>query len=354
MTARERLQRTGIRRTGSPASGFRYFAADGRPVAAAQRRRIDLLRVPPAWTDVHVAASPRARLQAIGRDRAGRWQYRYHDSQARRRERSKGQRLLRFLLALPRLRRRVAHDLALPGLPRAKVMACIVRILSTCFLRPGSQVYASDNGSYGIATLRRRHVRVRGAGVAFDFEGKGGRRQQRVLVDRDVARVVQRLRALPGHEVFKFLDGDGRLVDVRRRHINAYIKAVMGEAFSAKDFRTWAGTLVCACTLTRAQLPADASRTARQRQVVAALDATAAMLGNTRAVCRASYVHAAVLRRFEAGQTLRAKGVSAEVLVTGSAAALRRVELALVELLRVPGPKPRRMATARVTLTRIA
>ena len=303
MTRLDRLQKSGIRRLGTPKRGFRYVDASGRPVGAAQRSRIQALRIPPAWKDVAIHPSPRGALQAIGRDAAGRWQYLYHEAQRARRDREKFERLLHFADVLPGMRRTVAAHLALPGLPREKVMACILRILSTCFLRPGSQVYAEENGSYGIATLKRRHVTVRGDLVQFDFPGKWGKKQHREMRDRRVARIVRELAKGPG-EVFKYRNGEGKWVDVRRRHINDYIKEVMGEAFSAKDFRTWAGTLVCACALARAGADEEDSRTARKRKVVAAVKETARMLGNTPAICRTSYIYPAVVRQFERGRVI--------------------------------------------------
>lgn len=303
MTQLERLRKRGIRRVGNPKRGFRYVDASGRPVGAAGRARIQALRIPPAWKEVFIHPSPRGALQAIGKDAAGRWQYLYHEARTARREREKFERLLDFADALPRMRRTVAGHLAMPGLPRERVMACILRILSTCFLRPGSRVYAEENGSYGIATLKRRHVTVRGDLVQFHFPGKWGKAQQREMRDRRVARIVRELAKVPG-EVFKYRDADGKWVDVRRRHINDYIKEVMGEAFSAKDFRTWAGTLLCACALARAGADEEDSKTARKRKVVAAIQETAAMLGNTPAICRTSYITPAVVRQYERGHVI--------------------------------------------------
>src|SRR5204862_5389251 len=181
----------------------------------------------------------------------GRWQYLYHESQIKRRERKKFERLLKFAQALPEMRKTVARDLRKSDLGRERVMAAILRILSTCFMRPGSEVYASEHGSYGIATLRRKHLKVKGELVEFDFPGKSGVRQQRQLRDGQVARVIRATLKLPGYNVFKYENGEGKIVAVTRRHVNEYIKEVMGGSFSAKDFRTWAGTLVCACALAR-------------------------------------------------------------------------------------------------------
>ncbi|HSE62012.1 MAG TPA: DNA topoisomerase IB [Thermoanaerobaculia bacterium] len=304
MTRIEKLQATGIRRLGTPRRGFRYRTADGKAPSAADRERIERLVLPPAWKDVAVSASPSAALQAIGRDAAGRWQYRYSEEHDRRRERRKRERLVAFAQALPRMRAAIQRDIARPDLDREKVMACILRILSTCFLRPGSRVYAAENGSYGIATLRNRHVTVRGDLVTYDFPGKSGKRQVLEFRDRRVARILRQLKTMPGKELFKYRDADGNVIDVKRRHINEYIKEVMGERFTAKDFRTWAGTLFCACALAKAGADPAESRSARKRKVVAAVRNTATLLGNTPAVCRKSYIYSSVLSSFDRGRTI--------------------------------------------------
>ncbi|HLT30979.1 MAG TPA: DNA topoisomerase IB [Myxococcaceae bacterium] len=288
-------------------SGFHYQDADGRRVDAATVKRIEALRVPPAWTEVFIHPSSRAHLQAVGRDKAGRWQYRYHEGFRARQDALKFERLVAFGHALPSLRRTITRHLRLPGMQRERVMAGILRILSTSFLRPGSQVYAAENGSYGIATLRPQHVSVRGDVVRFSFPGKSGKRQERALRDRSVARLVRELLAAPGREVFKFRDAEGRLIDVRRRDINAYIREVMGQRFSAKDFRTWAGTLLAACALARsvAERPEAVGAGEQKRQVRAAVKEASIILGNTPAVCRASYIGPAVLEARAEGQVIR-------------------------------------------------
>lgn len=333
MTIVERLRGSGIQRTGSPGRGFRYRCADGGHVSRADRDRIDALRIPPAWTAVAIHPSPRSRVQAAGLDAAGRWQYLYHRAHVARRERNKQRRLARFLEAVPRMRRAVRRDLALPGLPRDKVLAGILTILSTCFMRPGSEQYASQNGSYGIATLGRRHVSTRGEFVRFDFMGKSRQRQQRELRHRRLARLVRELARYPG-EVFKFRDESGLMVDIRTPHINAYIKGVMGEAFSAKDFRTWAANLLCACALAKTA-PAESPRE-RRRQITAAVRDVAGHLGNTPSVCRASYIFDVLIERHQAGLPIRSYCASPEAIARGSARGLARSERALLALVR-PG-----------------
>lgn len=304
MTILERLDRIGIRRKGSARSGFRFRTSLGRNVGPAERERIDALRIPPAWTDVLIHPSRDALVQAIGRDAAGRWQYLYHQKQLARRERIKLERLRRFVRALPALRRDVARDLARSGLQRERVLAGAVRILATCFLRPGGEVYASENGSFGLATLRKRHVTVRGDRVTLDFVGKSGQRQARELHDRAVARLLRELCEHPG-EVFKYRNGDDRLADVKSRHINDYIRERTGQRFTAKDFRTWAGSLLCAAALARTEPGAHANATTRKRAVAAAMREVSEHLGNTPAVCRTSYVFPVVVRRFEEGRVPR-------------------------------------------------
>jgi DNA topoisomerase-1 len=307
MTRFEQLRKTGIQRVGTPAHGFKYKRGDGKKVSTADLERIEKLKIPPAWTDVWINSRARGAVQAIGTDAAGRLQYLYHANHMRRQDAKKFKRLIKFAEALPRMRATVSSQIRQPGLGREPVMAAILRILSTCFLRPGSQVYASENGSYGIATLRPKHVKVKGDIIEFDFPGKSGVRQYRQLRDRQVARVVRSLLRTPSREVFKYRNGDGKFVDVTRQHINNYIREVMGEKFSAKDFRTWAGTLVCACALARAASPGTPGldrEAVRKRKVVEAVEETASLLGNTPAVCRSSYICPEIINSFEHGRII--------------------------------------------------
>jgi DNA topoisomerase-1 len=309
--------------------------------------------LPPAWTDVAVNRNPKAKLQAIGKDRKGRWQYRYSDSAVRVREQKKYDRLVAFGRALPQMRRAISRGMRLPGLPREKVMACILRILSTCFMRPGSHVYAKENGSFGIATLRNRHAAVSGDTVRFHYRGKGGKEQVHELRDRRVARVVRELKKLPGKDLFQYVAEDGAIVNIRGRHINEYIKEVMGERFSAKDFRTWAATLIAACALARLKNEEVEGRTDRKKLMVAAIKETAAQLGNTPAVCKASYVWPSVLRSFEQGTVLKTHYKTLDELVE---ARTHGAEKALLELLKT-GPSalaapPKRARRGETRLSR--
>jgi len=303
MTKLERLQTFGIKRLGSPARGFRYRTADGKKVSKTDLKRIDALRIPPAWKEVAINPSVNGRVQVVGMDAAGRWQYLYHETHTRSQEARKFRRVVKFAQALPKLRKTVARDIRQPGLSRERVLATILRILSTCFMRPGSQVYANENGSYGVSTIRPKHVKVKADVVEFDFPGKSGVRQVNQLKDKHVAKVVRALLKRPG-QVFKFENGDGELTKVERRHINEYIKESMGEKFSSKDFRTWAGTLVCACALARTGIDENDTVATRKRKLIAAIKETAATLGNTPAVCRGSYICPQILAGYAEGRTI--------------------------------------------------
>ena len=333
MTNLERLQNIGIRRLGTPKRGFSYESQNGR-VTNDDLKRIYELKIPPAWTDVFVNPAGKGKLQAVGKDTAGRWQYLYHESHTRAQELRKFQRLTKFAQAIPAMRATVARHLRQTGLTRERVLAAILRVLSTCYMRPGSEVYASEHGSYGIATLRRKHVTVKGDLIEFDFPGKSGVRQQRQLRDRQVARVVRASMKLPGFNVFKYVNGDGKPVKVTRRHINDYIKEVMGSNFSAKDFRTWAGTLVCACALAREGSDIPVQKTARNKRVVAAIKETAEVLGNTPAVCRGSYVCPEIINEFEKGRIIDNCAANLEKLIGYRGYGLQSAEQALLKFLK--------------------
>jgi len=334
MTRLERLQKAGIQRVGTPARGFRYKRADGRKVSATDLKRIEELKIPPAWTDVWINSAAGGAVQVIGRDAAGRQQSLYHVNHVRRQEAKKFRRLIKFAEALPKMRAAVASHIKQQGLGREPVMASILRILSTCFLRPGSQVYASENGSFGLATLRRRHVKVKGHVVEFDFTGKSGVQQQSQLKDRQVSRIIRSLLKHPSREVFKYQNGDDEFVNVTRQHINQYIREVMGENFSAKDFRTWAGTLICACALARMGTELVEKTTVRKRKVVEAIKETAEVLGNTAAVCRSSYICPEIIESFETGKTISKCFHSLNELITYRGRKLHAAEKSLLAFMK--------------------
>lgn len=336
MTNIERLQNIGIRRLGTPKRGFRYKPVNGR-LTKADLDRIEELKIPPAWTDVAINPAATGRVQVIGKDAAGRWQYLYHASHTRAQEQRKFKRITKFAQAIPEMRKTVARHLRQPGLTRERVLAAILRILSTCYMRPGSEVYASEHGSYGIATLRRKHVNVKGDLIEFDFPGKSGVRQQRQLRDRQVARVIRDTIKLPGFNVFKYQNGDGNPTKITRRHINDYIKEVMGTNFSAKDFRTWAGTLVCACALARVDDEIPEKKTARKKKIVAAIKETAEVLGNTPAVCRSSYVCPEIINSYEKGQVIDNCSSKLEDLISYRGRGLQDAEQSLLRFLKRGG-----------------
>ena len=336
MTKIERLQNIGIRRLGTPKRGFRYKPQSGR-LMKPDLDRINDLKIPPAWTDVFINPAASGRVQAIGKDGAGRWQYLYHQNHTRAQELRKFRRITRFAKAIPKMRATVSRHLHQPGLTRERVLAAVLRILSTCYMRPGSEVYASEHGSYGIATLRRKHVTVKGDVIEFDFPGKSGVRQQRQLRDHQVARVVRKTMNLPGYNVFKYLNGDDKPVVVTRRHINEYIKEVMGSSFSAKDFRTWAGTLVCAVALARNGVEISDKKTARNKRIVEAIKETAEVLGNTPAVCRGSYVCPEIISSFEKGQVIDDCTTKLDDLIAFRGRGLHRAEQSLLKFLKKGG-----------------
>lgn len=334
MTKLEQLQRTGIHRVGTKERGFRYQRADLEKVSGADLKRIRELKIPPAWSDVWINSTAGGAVQAIGRDAAGRLQYLYHVNHTRRQDAKKFKRVIKFAEALPKMRATIRSQIKEPGLGKEPVMASILRILSTCFLRPGSQVYASENGSFGLATLRHKHVKVKGDVVEFDFPGKSGVRQVRQLKDHRVAKVVRNLLRRPSREVFKYQNGNGEFVNVTRQHINDYIREVMGEKFSAKDFRTWAGTLVCACALAKRGCEAVERGATRQRKVVEAIKETAELLGNTAAVCRSSYICPEIIRSFESGKTINKYFNSLNDLTTYRGRKLHAAEKSLLNFMK--------------------
>ena len=294
----------GIRRRRA-GRGFVYLDADGRRVRDAETlRRIHALVIPPAWRDVWISSAPNGHIQAVGRDARGRKQYRYHARWRAVRDETKYTRMLVFARALPRVRAQVARDLARPGLPREKVLATVVRLLETTLIRIGNQEYARANKSFGLTTLRTRHVDVAGSEMRFEFRGKGGKTHAVGVRDPRVARVVRRLQDLPGQELFQYVDEDGERQTVDSADVNAYLREVTGDDFTAKDFRTWAGTVLAALAL--AEVRAFGTAREAKRNVVRAIERVASRLGNTPAICRKSYVHPEVLNAYLDGVTIAA------------------------------------------------
>ena len=283
--------------------GFVYLGPDGQPIRdREQLRRFRALVIPPAWTDVWICADPAGHLQVTARDARGRKQYRYHPSFRERRDESKFERMLALSDVLWMIRERVERDISLPGLARDKVMATVVWLLERTLIRIGTDEYAKANNSYGLTTLRRRHVAVAGAKVDFEFRGKSGIEHSVSITDRRIARIVQRCQELPGWELFKYIDDEGRKQSVEAADINEYLRQITGREVTAKDFRTWAGTMLAAESL-RAMGPAATKKQA-EKNVVAAVDRTKEKLGNTRAVCRKYYIHPVLLEAYLAGDVL--------------------------------------------------
>jgi len=319
----------GIRRVRSGA-GFRYVGPDGRPLRDAHTLgRIRALAIPPAWTRVWICPSPDGHIQATGRDARGRKQYRYHARWREVRDETKYGRTLAFIRALPAIRRRVDADLALPGLPREKVLAAMVRLLERTFVRVGNEEYARENGSFGLTTLRDRHVRVAGDRVRLRFRGKSGKEHSIELADERLARIVRRCRDLPGYELFRYFDEDGEARAIDAADVNDYLRAASGAEYTAKDFRTWAGTMLAALAL-RAE-PRPESAPGAKRSLAQALESVAERLGNTPAICRKCYVHPAVLDCYLEGSLADALPRAARV--TAHRPWSRRDELAVAALL---------------------
>ena len=284
----------GIRRVRS-GKGFRYVDPRGRTVTDdATLARIRSLVIPPAWTDVWICPLANGHLQAIGRDKRGRKQYRYHPRWRETRDETKYERMAPFAHTLPRIRRRIGRDLKRRGLPREKVLATVVALLERTLIRIGNEEYARENKSYGLTTLRTRHVDVEGATVKFHFRGKSGKEHRLDVHDPHLARIVARLQDLPGELLFEYLDDDGQVRTIESGDVNEYIRQISGADFTAKDFRTWAGTVLAAERLCR--------RAPTKRCVTAAIKEVAAALGNTPAVCRKAYIHPAVVDAFLHGQ----------------------------------------------------
>jgi DNA topoisomerase-1 len=292
--------RPGIARRRS-GDGFVYFAPNGRRIRdAAVLTRIRALAIPPAWQDVWICPSPAGHIQASGRDARRRKQYRYHALWIAARDQAKYAHLITFAEHLPAIRRRVARDLRAPDLTREKVLAALVRVLDQTAIRIGNDEYARANDSYGLTTLKNRHVHISGARIAFSFKGKSGVRGETELEDETVAPIVEETRELPGSRLFEYVDETGRVRNVRSNDVNQYLTEIAGEPLTPKDFRTWTATLLAAGTLLGCG-PADSAREAKLH-LREAVEAAAAALGNSAPVCRKSYIHPAVLDGYAAGR----------------------------------------------------
>ena len=314
-------------------TGFQYLNADGKPLREKEALgRIRSLVIPPAWRDVWVCTNPRGHLQVTGRDARGRKQSRYHPRWREVRDETKYERMTIFGAALPGIREQVQRDLSLSEMPRRKVLAAIVRLMEVTLIRVGNEEYARENHSYGLTTMRNKHVQVEGATVSFKFQGKSGVRHTIDINDRRLARIIQRCQDIPGYELFQYIDGDGNHHSVDSADVNEYLRAISEQDFTAKDFRTWAGT-VLACTMLQ-EFEAFQSQTQAKKNVVQAIKDVAEHLGNTPAVCRKCYVHPAVLDTYFSGGLIKSVEKQVEEEAADSAYALRQEEVALLHLLK--------------------
>ena len=323
----------GIRRQRA-GKGWVFYAPDGARISdGAERRRILGLVIPPAWTDVWICPDPHGHIKATARDARGRKQYRYHPLYRAARDKSKFRRMLEFSEILPDIRERVERDLRAGDLTRRQILATVVRLLDKTLIRVGNDEYARENRSFGLTTLRGRHVEIKGSRLHFTFRGKSGVSHEVAITDRRLARIVQQCQDLPGQELFQYLDTKGRRQTISSDDVNAYLRETTGRDITAKDFRTWAGTMLAAKQLC-AIGPAKTRREA-ERNMLRAIDTVADRLGNTRAVSRKYYVHPGLLRAYQQGLTVTLPSASPHALRRENPpAALRRDEVAVLQFLQ--------------------
>jgi len=324
----------GIRRE-RKGKGWVFYAPDGLKISdPAERKRINSLVIPPAWTEVWICPDPNGHIQATARDARGRKQYRYHPLYRDTRDKSKFRRMLEFSETLPEIRERVERDLRARDLTRRQILATVVMLLDKTLIRVGNDEYARDNRSFGLTTLRDRHVEVKGAKLHFTFRGKSGIDHAISITDRRLARIVQQCQDLPGYELFKYIDESGKRQTISSDDVNAYLREITGRDITAKDFRTWAGTMLAARELF-ALGPAKSQREA-ERNMIRAIDAVAKRLGNTRAVCRKYYVHPGLVRAYLQGLTapLAPLQPATHARKKTPTAALRQDEVAVLQFLQ--------------------
>ena len=312
---------------------FHFTGPDGRRVTdPATLGRIKRLAIPPAWTEVWICPRDDGHIQATGRDARGRKQYRYHSDWRAVRDETKYERMIAFGRALPRIRRRIARDLRRPGLGREKVLGTMVRLLETTLVRVGNEEYARANGSVGLSTMQDRHVAVKRGTLRFQFKGKSGRRHDIELHDPRLARIVRRVQELPGQELFQYVDENGTQQDVKSEDVNDYLRAIAGAEFSAKDFRTWAGTVLAAIALR--QFEAFDTKSQAKKNLVAAIERVAERLGNTPAVCRKCYIHPVILESYLDGTTVELVRQRAEDALSHRLSSLSGAEGAVLAFLQ--------------------
>lgn len=325
-------EKPGIRRESS-GKGFRYRGPDGKIVRDQQTlKRIKSLAIPPAWTEVWICPDGNGHLQATGRDDRRRKQFRYHPRWREIRDETKYARMIAFARALPKIRRRVKKDLGLGGLPRNKVLATVVRLLEVSLIRVGNDEYARENKSFGLTTMRNQHVDVKSSTLRFHFRGKSGKWHKVDIHDARLAKIVERCQDLPGQELFQFVDDDGERRDVRSEDVNEYIREISGEDFTAKDFRTWAGTVLAAMALR--EFKKFNTKAEAKKNLVSAIETVAEKLGNTPAVCRKCYIHPHVLDSYLDGTLAEALKHRVEAEILRSVRGLPPEEAAVLGLLQ--------------------
>ena len=322
----------GISRKGR-GDGFAYYHVGGRMVrSSSELNRIRSLAIPPAWKNVWICKRSDGHLQATGIDARGRKQYKYHPDWRAIRDEVKYEKLMSFARALPRIRARVADDLQLPRLCREKVLATVVKLLEISLIRIGNDEYAQTNGSFGLTTMRNRHVEVEGSTVTFQFRGKSGKKHKIAVSDRRLANTVRKCQDLPGQRLFEYTDSEGKIAEVCSEDVNEYLHAISGHPFTAKDFRTWAGTVLAAIAL--GQMEEVDGTAAAKKNVIAAVEAVARMLGNTAAICRKCYIHPAVITRYLDGKLAQTLRVKADSEISDHLHELKPEEAAVLSLLR--------------------
>ena len=325
----ENDNRVGYRRRAN-SDHFEYLDTEAKRIRDKQRLlRIKRLAIPPAWTDVWICPSPNGHIQATGRDARGRKQYRYHDRWREMRDENKFGRLADFAKVLPKIRRRVARDIRLADLPREKVLATVVRLLERTFIRIGNEEYARANKSFGLTTIKNRHVTVKGPHLRFRFRGKSGRQHEVDMTDRRIAKIVSKCQDLPGQDLFQYVSDKDEVRSITSQDVNDYLREITNENFTAKDFRTWAGTVLAAIAL-NAQAGFETKKQAKAN-VKTAVCAVAELLGNTPAICRKCYVHPAIIEAYLNG--VQIPGL-AEAVQPPEKINLRAVETAVLKFLR--------------------
>jgi DNA topoisomerase-1 len=314
-------------------NAFKYIDPQGRTIRNADTiSRIKSLVLPPAWQDVWICTDTRGHLQATGKDERGRIQYRYHPKWREARDETKYGRMMAFGKALPKIRRRIARDMKKPGLPRERVLAAVVKLLETTLIRVGNEEYARDNGSVGLTTMKDKHADISGGTVHFEFKGKSGVKHAIDLEDKRLARIVKQCQDVPGYDLFQYIDAKGTHHPITSTDVNAYLKDAAGQEFTAKDFRTWAGTVLAYMALR--EFEEFDSETQAKKNVLAAIETVAAKLGNTKAVCRKCYVHPAVLDTYLSGELAHTLEQRAEEEFTKGLHRLKPEEAAVLTLLR--------------------